>query len=171
MPPIPRAGLRGLGRALLVAVVLGVVLGVIAMHHVVGGHAHGATSPLHHTAPAPSAAAAPAAGPAAAHPPGPPSPSSAAAAGHSTPAAATSAATPASAFLADHDAPDTAAMLLHLCLAVLAGLVTLAALALTRAWPDAGPDRRDGSTVVAVAALPRAPPLPARLAQLQVLRL
>lgn len=163
-----RAGLRGLGRGLLVAV----VLGVIAMHHVVGAHSHGATGAAHSAAPTPVASPAPAPAPAASHHPGLPDPPIAAAPDAGAPASAAS--TRASALLAG-DGAETGtgvAMLLHLCLAVLAGLVTLAALALARGWRGAGPDRRGGPTVVAVAASPRAPPpLPVRLAQLQVLRL
>lgn len=69
----------------------------------------------------------------------------------------------------EHD--DHGSMLLHLCLAVLAAAVSVAALVLSGhlAVRTGGDDGPEGGLVVAP--VPRPPPVPDRLALLQVLRL
>ncbi|WP_285656795.1 DUF6153 family protein [Actinomycetospora sp. NBRC 106375] len=119
-----------------------VALGIVLMHHVVGAHQHAAPD----TPPTGTVVDV-------AHP-------------------------------GDHGAPSTAALhqhpggghehpasMFHLCLAALAAaVVLLLVLVLVAAWWRPGP-RRLGAGTTRIAAVPRPPPVPTRLAELQVLRL
>ncbi|MHC1559120.1 DUF6153 family protein [Actinomycetospora sp. C-140] len=121
-----------------------VALGIVLMHHVVGAHQHAAPD----TPPAGTVVAV-------AHPGDHGAPSTAALHQHA----------------GGGGGHDHAAAMLHLCLAALAGaVVLLLVLVLLAAWWRCVPARL-GAGATHIAAVPRPPPVPSRLAELQVLRL
>jgi hypothetical protein len=69
------------------------------------------------------------------------------------------------------DNPMNISMLMHLCMAALAALLTLAAVALLLWRRRAAPAQDPAALAAAFRRRERAPPVPVRLAQLQVLRL
>lgn len=146
------------GRLALVVAALGLVL----MHHVVGAHQHAAADAV-------PAAASGTPGPSVEHGTGV----------HGHPPAAQEAVDPdvdssgSAALLHDHtggSGHDHAGSLLHLCLAALMGAAGFLVLVLVASWCRVE-RRAPGGGRPAAATVPRAPPTPTRLAELQILRL
>lgn len=147
-------------------VYLGLAIGLVLMHHVVGAHQHGPAEPRPTRAPEPAAAA-----PVSAHASPLPMP---ALQGHHDGHGVAMPAPESSAALHHHpsggDDQGTMTMLLHMCLAVLAAAAALGALSLIGSWWRAALLHRPVARVL-TASLARPPPVPLRLAQLQILRL
>jgi Family of unknown function (DUF6153) len=156
------------GRLLLLAIAIGVVL----MHHVVGAHQHSAPDVPPSDASAQSLVAR-TAPPAAGHHHGTDAMARANAVDQHRVIPAGMSATGSAALLHQHpdeNGHDHAGALLHVCLAALVGAaVVLLVLVLVARWWRTPPVRLGRGVVPTTA--PRAPPAPARLAELQVLRL
>jgi hypothetical protein len=132
-----------------------VILGLIVMHHLTGVSKHDDASMIADTAPAVGAVM-PAWGPTAL----------------TAPAQQHNGMTPAVAVMTSgHDNPMDMSMLMHLCMAALGALLTLAALALLFLRRRTAPAQDPALLAAAFNRCERAPPVPIRLAQLQVLRL
>lgn len=141
---------------------LGLAIGVVVMHHLVGSHQHDQPG----VSGAPSAAVVAA---------GPGLPAPAPDVTHAAhPAHESSAPSPSVGGAAVHHQdggdPAGAMVLLHLCLAVLGAALMLGALAVVASWWRPPREHRHVSRV-GVASLWRPPPVPERLALLQILRL
>jgi Family of unknown function (DUF6153) len=147
---VPGVRLGGLWMRLLFAVV---ALGVVLMHHVVGAHQHSesaSVAPAHVTSAAEPVGGLPATG-------------------HAAVEAMTAA--PAAMLHVHHDGGDQAAtMLTHACLAILAAIASLLVLLVLALWRPQPLLARSGQRLIARVPT-RGPPVPRRLAQLQVLRL
>ena len=141
---------------------LGLAIGVVVMHHLVGSHQHDrsavADAPTAAVAAAASDPTAPPTGGAhaahAAHEGSVPSPSDGGVPAHHQ----------------DGGDPAGVMVLLHMCLAVLGAALMLVALVFVVSWWRAPREHRSALRL-GVASLWRPPPVPQRLAQLQILRL
>lgn len=142
-------------RAAWHALAVAVILGLIVMHHLSGATQHDHTSMVEETAPAVGVTAATSGAVAFAVPAQP----------HDDITAGVIVMTSA------HGNPMDMSMLMHLCMAALAALLTLAVLVLLLWRRRAAPAQDPASLAAAFCRCERAPPVPVRLAQLQVLRL